>query len=58
VSEVKSCVGLGKVNPVFKVRFTWILSEYGAGFGDEHLGPLDQGRDVGGIGVAVTHEAA
>ena len=30
----------------------------GAGFGDAHLGAVDQGRDVGGIGVAVADEAA
>ena len=30
----------------------------GAGFGDAHLGAVDQGRDVGRIGVAVADEAA
>ena len=30
----------------------------GASFGDTHLGAVDQGRDVGGIGVAVADEAA
>ena len=29
----------------------------GAGLGDAHLGAVDQGRDVGGIGVAVADEA-
>jgi len=28
----------------------------GASFGDAHLGAVDQGRDVGGIGVTVTVE--
>jgi hypothetical protein len=30
----------------------------GASFGDAHLGAVDQGRDVGGIGVSVADEAA
>jgi hypothetical protein len=30
----------------------------GAGFGDAHLGAVDQGGDVGGISVAVADEAA
>jgi hypothetical protein len=29
----------------------------GTGFGDAHLGAVDQGRDVGGIGVPVADEA-
>jgi len=32
--------------------------EYGASFGDAHLAAVDQGRGVGGIGVAVADEAA
>ena len=30
----------------------------GAGFGDAHLGAVDQGGDVGWIGIAVADEAA
>jgi hypothetical protein len=30
----------------------------GASFGDAHFGAVDQGRDVGGIGVSVAYEAA
>jgi hypothetical protein len=29
----------------------------GASFGDAHLGAVDQGRDVGGIGISISDEA-